>query len=505
MRDFQRQSPFPRRAGVLLPVFSLPSPYGIGTLGKAAFDFLDFLKEAGQAYWQVLPIGPTSYGDSPYQSFSAFAGNPYFIDLSLLKEQGLLTDKELKKADFGLDPAGIDYAKLYENRFSILQKAWEASGCSTDPGYIRFCFENSFWLEDYALFMALKELFGGREWLQWPEGIRLREPNELERYREKLSDRVEFWKYLQFLFDRQWNGVKVYAHQNGVQIIGDLPIYVAMDSADVWAHSELFQLDEGKRPVRVAGVPPDAFSATGQLWGNPLYRWEQMRKDDYAWWRERIRYSARRFDCLRIDHFIGIVRYYSIPAEDDTAQNGQWIPGPGEELIEAIHAAAGGCRIIAEDLGTLTPQVRRVLAGTGFPGMKVLEFAFDSGPGNEHLPCHYDKNLIAYAGTHDNDTLKGFFYSKKPKELTFAMRYLDAKKPKELPAKAIRALFMSSANTVILQAQDLLGLGSEGRINTPSTLGGNWMWRLLPGALTRKTAKKLKRLTKTYGRTGKEG
>lgn len=504
MNRLAKQPPLPRGSGILLPVFSLPSPFGIGTLGKEARRFIKFLAASGQRYWQVLPIGPTSYGDSPYQSFSAFAGNPYFIDLPELVKQNLLTPEEVQSADFGHVPDQVDYEALDQNRLDLLRRAYEHSRHRDTPAYQAFLEENQFWLGYYSLFMALKALFGGREWLSWPKGVRLREPSELTRYREKLADEIDFWNFLQFTFDRQWSDLKQYANRRGVELMGDLPIYVAMDSADVWAHGELFQLDQEKRPVRVAGVPPDAFSETGQLWGNPLYRWDVMRKDDYAWWRKRIAFSAKRFDAMRIDHFIGIVQYYAIPSGEDTAMHGEWLPGPGEELIQAINAAKGSCRIVAEDLGSLTPQVRELLIRTGYPGMKVLEFAFDSGPDNEHLPCHYPKNIVAYCGTHDNDTLAGFFASKKPKELAFAMEYLCAKKRRELPARTVRALFASSADTVMLQMQDLLKLGSEARINTPSTLGNNWQWRMTPGMLTPKLAKKLRKLTRTYGRERKE-
>lgn len=495
-----KQPPMERGAGILLPVASLPSPHGIGTFGKAAWDFVDFLSRAGQKYWQVLPLGPTSYGDSPYQSFSAFAGNPYLIDLDLLAEEGLLAREEISACDWGENPLKIDYEKIYRFRFSVLKIAFSRSGHQAEGDYRRFCEENSFWLEDYSQYMAVKGRFGGREWLAWPEEIRLRKQPALQRYREELSEEIGFWKFCQYLFFKQWNRLKEYAGSRGIRIIGDIPIYVAMDSADVWAHGEQFQLDGDRRPTRVAGVPPDMFSATGQLWGNPLYNWERMEEDGFDWWKKRMAFSARLYDIIRIDHFIGVVRYYSIPAGADTAADGVWVEGPGEKLTEAFFEAVGDKRIIAEDLGVVTPEVRALLRRCGYPGMKLMEFAFDSDGFNENLPCHYDKNTVVYAGTHDNQPLAGFFRDQSAESLLFAKDYLGVPTVGQLPRAVVRAGYASAADIAVFMVQDLLGMGDESRINTPSTIGQNWRWRLSAEHLTQDFAARLKEMAALYGR-----
>ncbi len=496
----QKQPPLERGAGVLLPVFSLPSPYGIGSFGREARRFVDFLAQAGQRYWQVLPLGPTSFGDSPYQSFSAFAGNPYFIDLEQLIQEGLLQKEEAEEISWGEQPNQVDYQALFSNRFRLLRKAHGRSRHPCSRDYRAFCRQNHPWLADYALYMALKERHDYQEWLLWEEPLRCREPAALKAAREELQEEIDFYKFCQYYFFRQWRALKAYANQQGISIIGDIPIYVALDSADVWAHPELFQLDENRRPTAVAGVPPDAFSATGQLWGNPLYRWDRMEEDGFAWWRARIAASAGLYDLLRIDHFIGVCRYYAIPAQAKTAQEGRWLPGPGKKLTGAIREAAGGCRIIAEDLGVVTPAVRRLLEQSGFPGMRVLSFAFDGDASNDHLPHHYVPNLVVYGGTHDNQTLCGLFAEKTKKELRFARRYLQVKKRSKLPAAVMRAAYESVAAVAVMQAQDLLGLGSAARINLPSSTGNNWKWRLLPGQLTEALAKRMRRQAQTYGR-----
>lgn len=501
LKKVKKQKPLGRGAGILLPVSCLPSDYGIGSLGKAAYDFVDFLAAAGQSYWQVLPLGPTGYGDSPYQSFSAFAGSPYYIDLQTLVEDGLLRQSEAKAPDWGERPDWVDYAKLYKNRFEVLKKAWSRSGWQKDPAFGSFCEENRFWLEDYALFMALKDSFDGLSWQSWPEEIRLREPAALQKCRERLKEQTAFWQYVQYLFFTQWQKLKAYANGKGVQIIGDIPIYVSMDSADVWANVSLFQMDKSRRPLAVAGVPPDLFSATGQLWGNPLYDWRAMEADGFDWWKKRMAASAGWYDLIRIDHFIGIVNYYSIPAGEKTAMNGRWMPGPGEKLLSAITPALGGKRIIAEDLGVVTPPVRRLLRKSGYPGMKLMEFAFDSTSANEYLPCHFEKNTVVYGGTHDNETLAGFFGpGQKRRMLQFARRYLNVSRNAQIPWELIRAGYASCADTVIFQLQDFLGLGNEARINTPSTLGGNWCWRLVPGQLAGGLADRIEELVKLYDR-----
>ena len=490
----------PRGAGVLLPVSSLPSPYGIGALGKAAFSFIDFLRAAGQKYWQVLPVGPTSYGDSPYQSFSAFAGNPYFIDLDTLREEGLLEQAEIDAFDWGDSPDDVDYAKLYLARFQVLRLAFRRSAHTATAVYAAFCKEQSAWLEDYAFYMALKGHFDSHEWLLWPEELRFREPEALKNWAQRLAEDVAFWKFFQFKFFEQWNRVKTYAHTNGIQIIGDIPIYVALDSADVWVHGELFQLDEQRRPICVAGVPPDAFSATGQLWGNPLYDWDGMGRTGYAWWKARMAHAARLYDVVRIDHFIGIVRYYAIPYGSETAATGEWRQGPGSELVRAIDSAVGGSKIIAEDLGVVVPQVRKVLKQAGYPSMKVIQFGFDSDAQNEHLPHNYTQNMAVYGGTHDNETLMGRYADMKPRDARYAMRYLQVRRRKDIPKAIILTGYASVANTVLFQAQDLLFLSNSARMNFPSTLGGNWRWRLLEGQLTPQLAAWLRELTEIYGR-----
>lgn len=496
----KKQKAMKRGAGVLLPVSSLPSPYGIGSFGREAYAFVDFLKAAGQRYWQVLPLGPTSYGDSPYQSFSAFSGNPYFIDLDTLIAQNLLTQAEVDALDWGDDPAYVDYAKLYRARFAALRLAFSRSEHHETAAYQAFLAENVDWLDDYAQYMALKTHFGGIEWLAWREDIRLREPAAVAAYAEQLTDEASFWRFCQYEFFAQWARLKTYANASGVEIIGDIPIYAALDSADVWVHGEQFQLDENRYPTRVAGVPPDLFSTTGQLWGNPLYNWDLMEREGFAWWKRRMAASAKLYDVIRIDHFIGISRYYAIPAGDTTAQNGVWVDGPGEALIAAIGGVMGGKRIIAEDLGVLTPAVNRLRKKSGYPGMKLMTFAFDSDVNNTYLPCYYEKNCVVYGGTHDNETLNGYFSHQSRAVLRFARDYLNVAKNSEIPWAILRAGYASVADTAIFQMQDLLGLGAQGRINTPSTLGGNWTWRLLPGSLTGGLAARIRILATTYGR-----
>lgn len=489
-----------RGAGILLPISALPSPYGIGTLGKEAFRFIDFLKKAGQKYWQVLPVGPTSYGDSPYQGFSAFAGNPYFIDLDLLKEEGLLTKEDLDAGEWGEKNDHIEYALLYAKRFSILRKAFSSSRHESTEEYAVFCETNRFWLDAYALFMSCKGYFQDGPWQEWPLPLRLCTEKAVKEYSVLLEKEIRFWKFCQFTFFSQWKALKKYANQNGICLIGDIPIYMAMDSADVWANSNWFQLDSEKKPTNVAGVPPDAFAAEGQLWGNPLYDWEAMEKSGFQWWKERMRISARLYDCVRIDHFIGICQYFSIPAEDTTARNGTYRQGPGMRLIQALKESAGSCEIIAEDLGVMLPQVQYLLRETGYPGMKVLQFAFDGRAENDHLPYMYEKNLVAYAGTHDNNTLVGWYESLSEQEKETPSLFLGICDSEEISVAALRILYASCANTVIFQAQDLLGLPETARMNFPSTTGGNWCWRLLPEQLTDGLAESLRQLAAVFGR-----
>ena len=491
-----------RGAGILLPISSLPSPYGIGTMGKDAYEFVDMLKRAGQKYWQVLPIGPTSFGDSPYQSFSAFAGNPYFIDLDTLIEEGLLTKGEVESYKWADSDDEIDYARLYRQRFEVLRKAFGRSEHKDSRGYADFIKENEQWIDDYALYMAIKADHNNREWLAWEPAIKKRKPEAMAAYREKLGEDVEFYKFLQFKFYEQWMPLKEYANRNGISIIGDIPIYVALDSADVWANTDQFQLSGSLAPAVVAGCPPDMFSSYGQKWGNPIYDWGVMEKDDFAWWKKRIAASAKLYDVIRIDHFIGIVRYYSIPANGEP-KDGYYRQGPGKKLIDAIDSAIGSSKVIAEDLGVVVPEVQKLVKESGYPGMKVLEFAFDGNTANEYLPHNHAKNYVAYIGTHDNDMLKSYISGQSEELQDYMMKYLMADSQDDVAEKMIHALYMSSADTVILQMQDILGKDNSARMNYPSTLGGNWKWRLVKNGtweFTQEHIDKLRDLTRLYGR-----
>lgn len=490
-----------RRSGILMPISSLPSPYGIGTLGKEAWKFADFLAAGGQSCWQLLPVGPTSYGDSPYQSFSSFAGNPYFIDLDLLAEEGLLDGGEFRSLDWGDDPERVDYGRMYAARFGVLRMACGRLLARGEPDFPAFCGEQADWLEDYALFMALKDRHGGAPWSQWPEDLRLRRPGALARARKELAEEISFWKGVQYLFFRQWRALKRHANGLGLSIIGDLPIYVSGDSADVWASPEQFQLDGEGLPTEVAGCPPDGFAPDGQLWGNPLFDWERMRGDGYAWWLRRISFQFRLYDILRIDHFRGFDSYYAIPYGEPTARNGTWRPGPGIGFFQAVNRALGEKEIIAEDLGFLTPSVCRLLRDSGYPGMKVLEFAFDSRDGvGDYLPHRYPARCVAYTGTHDNDTIQGWMASAPKQDVDFAKAYLRLNKREGYHWGMMRSLWASPADLAVVQFQDLLGLGSEARMNIPSTLGGNWQWRALPGTFGRRLSRRLYREMQVYQR-----
>ena len=483
-------------------ISSLPGSQGIGTLGKSAREFADFLQAAGQSFWQVLPVCPTSYGDSPYQSFSCEAGNPYFIDLDELESEGLLVKSEYADMDWESGPDTVNYGALYEKRFPILWKAAERFLCSPDSKFDGFLKENAWWLDEYALFMVIKDLNGGKAWLEWEEPLREREPEALEECRRVHAREIEYWKVIQYLFFSQWQDLKKYVNERGIQIIGDLPIYVSLDSVDVWAHPELFQLGEDGLPSEVSGCPPDGFTADGQLWGNPLYDWEFMKEDGYRWWSRRIRYQCNMFDILRIDHFRGFESYYAIPYGDKTARNGKWRPGPGIELFRKVDRVVGKGKIIAENLGFLTPEVEQMLEDSGYPGMKVLEFAFDSrdSGGNQYLPHNYEKNCIAYVGTHDNDTALGWYAGLPAWSAEYAKRYLGLNEEEGFGWGMMRNVWLSRAETAIVQAQDLLELGSEARMNTPSTLGGNWCWRAIPGSFSKDLAEKLHFSTEIYGR-----
>ena len=494
-----------RSAGILLSITSLPSKYGIGCFSQSAYRFVDWLSKAGQTFWQILPICPTSYGDSPYQSFSTFAGNPYFISLEALIEEGVLTQAECDSADFGSAPNDIDYEKLYLARYPLLRKAYERSQISEDPAYQAFLQENAWWLSDYALFMALKNFFGGTCWTEWPEDIRLRYGYALDYYRRELYFDIEFQQYLQYKFFSQYRALKAYANRKGIQLIGDIPIYVAMDSADTWANPELFQLDKQNVPTAVAGCPPDGFSATGQLWGNPLYRWDYHRQTGYRWWNSRLQYCFGLFDVTRIDHFRGFDEYYSIPYGDTSAVNGHWEKGPGLELFRRVEEQLGWHEVIAEDLGYVTDSVRQLVKDSGFPGMKVLEFAFDSrdsGSANDYLPHNYPINSVAYTGTHDNETLVGWFNTITKEEQLQARQYLcDQHTPKKWLYKSFIALAMrSNAKTCIIPMQDYLGLDNASRMNKPSTIGTNWRWRVTEAQLSDELQQQICDTTRRYGR-----
>lgn len=490
-----------RASGILLPIASLPSNYGIGSFSKSAYEFIDHLKKAGQSYWQILPIGPTGYGDSPYQSFSTFAGNPYFIDPDQLIEEGLLTETECLSYDFGNNPRYIEYEKIYRSRFRMLRKAFERCNILEDPKFLEFQKENAFWLQDYSLYMAMKDSLGGLSWSEWPEDIRLRKEKALVYYRNKLKDDIEFYEFIQYKFTLQWMNLKSYANKNEIKLIGDIPIYVAFDSADTWSNPELFQLDDKLNPVAVAGCPPDGFSATGQLWGNPLYHWKQHGRTEYEWWLKRISYSFMLYDVVRIDHFKGFDEYYSIPYGDLTAENGQWMKGPGYEFFKTIEHKLGKVDIIAEDLGYITESVRQLLKRTGYPGMKVLEFAFDSREDSDYLPHNYDKNCVVYTGTHDNDTVIGWFSGINSEDRAMALDYLNRKRStKEIHWDLIRLAQQSEAKLCIIPIQDYLGLGGEARINVPSTVGSNWTWRLLPDEIQDEMLLKIRHITNLYGR-----
>ena len=492
-----------RTSGVLMPISSLPSPYGIGTMGKQARKFVDFLVKGGQKYWQILPICPTSYGDSPYQSFSSFAGNPYFIDLEYLCKDKLLTKKECESFQWGSNPKYVDYGIMYESRYALLRKAYARFTKKEPLDFEKFCENEKQWLDDYALFMALKDANDGQAWSNWDKSLRLREKKAMEEAKEKYSEEIRFYKMLQYLFYQQWNALKAYANEAGIEIIGDVPIYVAGDSADVWANPEQFYLDENLNPIEVAGCPPDAFSDDGQLWGNPLFRWDVMKKDGYTWWTRRIKAMSELYDIIRIDHFRGFDSFYAIPAKDDTAKNGQWKQGPGMDLFCELEKKLGKLPIIVEDLGFLTPSVHKLLKDSGFPGMKVIQFAFDSREESDYLPHTYTNHCVVYTGTHDNDTVMGWMKTAPKASVKYAKEYLNLTKEEGYNWGMMRAAWSSVADMAIVPMQDILGLGSEARINTPSTLGDNWKWRAIPEQIDTKVAKKLYHYMQMYGRVNK--
>lgn len=463
-----------RACGILMPVFSLPGPFGIGTLGREAFNFVDFLVSSKQTYWQILPIGPTGYGDSPYQSFSAFAGNPYFIDFRVLVEQGFLTEEELPAPQ---SVGSIDYGALYQERPTVLRKAADRLLASPTDGYRSFCDAQGFWLDDYALFMAIKADLGQAGLSSWPDDLRTRKPSAIAAANERLCGSVNYFKATQFFFYTQWNTLKAYANSKGILLVGDIPIYVSPDSSDLWTRPELFQTDGKVHLTQVAGCPPDAFAADGQLWGNPLYDWPRHEAEHFEWWKRRMKHATSIYDVVRIDHFRGFESYYSIPASNKTAAGGKWVKGPDRAFIDAMHEALGDGGIIAEDLGYLTPEVKSMLAASGYPGMKIMQFAFDSRESGNYLPYTYPRNSVVYTGTHDNVTTESWRQNASPEDVAYACRYLRCQ-PEELTEAMICACLSSVSATAIIPLADWLHLGEEARINTPSTSGANWQWRL---------------------------
>ena len=495
-----------RASGILMGISSVPSKYGIGCFSKEADDFVDQLKKAGQQYWQILPLGPTGYGDSPYQSVSTFAGNPYFIDLETLIDKKLLTKEECENCDWGGSESYVDYEKMYLSRYKLLRKAYERADLKNDPDYAVFLKKEKDWLLDYCLFMAIKNAQNGKCWIDWPEELKDRHSKAVKEAEKELAEEVGFYSFQQYCFTTQWNKLKEYANEKGIQIIGDVPIYVALDSSDAWANPEMLQFDEDYNPKAVAGCPPDAFSAIGQLWGNPLYDWKKLKKDNYGWWVRRMSHSLKLYDVVRIDHFRGFDEYYAIPYGDETAENGEWEKGPGMELFRALHKEIKELRVIAEDLGFLTESVLEMLTESGFPGMKVLQFACDGSEDSSYLPYKYDSNCVVYTGTHDNETTKGWLENLQGHDLKFVREYINCY---EQPVNdcvwaLIRTALSSVAELAIIPIQDYLCLGNEARMNAPSTLGDNWKWRLTKNQISETTLYHMREVTRIYGRLAKE-
>ena len=495
-----------RSAGIIMHIASLPGKFGIGTFGQEAYEYADFLYKSGIKYWQILPLGQTGYGDSPYQSFSAFAGNPYFIDFDLLAKDGLLREEEYMYENYGDNREYIDYGLLFKIKYIVLKRAYNnfknINSLRIRDEFDRFCRENRWWLEDYAMYMAIKNHFNLVSWQEWDEDIKKREHQALERYKELLKDEIEYWEFIQYLFFKQWNHLKKYVNAQGIEIIGDIPIYVAEDSADVWSNPNAYLIDKHSlKPISVAGCPPDAFSATGQLWGNPIYDWEYMENDGYSWWIKRVRESLRLYDVVRIDHFRGFESYWKIPYGDETAVNGEWVKGPGMKLFNAIKDALGEVNVIAEDLGFLTDEVKHFLDESGFPGMKVLQFAFDAREESNYLPHTYSKNCVAYTGTHDNDSFRGWYdVSASREDVKYCKDYLNLSEEEGYNWGFIRGVWSSVANLAVATMQDFLDRGDETRINIPSTLGNNWKWRALEGSYNDELADRIYKYTKMYGR-----
>ncbi|MGI6151094.1 MAG: 4-alpha-glucanotransferase [Christensenellales bacterium] len=487
-----------RSSGIILPIFSLPSPHGIGTFGREAYEFADFLAASRQKYWQILPLGPTGYGDSPYQSFSSFAGNPYFIDLDKLAEQGLLTRAEIEGVDWGTDGEKVDYGKIYANRFPLLEKAFARfQGDDELDAWIK----GQNWLFDYALFTALKDHFDGAPWIEWPdEEIRLKKPEAVQAYARLLAPRLRFYCFLQYLFFEQWNALREYVRNLDIGVIGDLPIYVPLDSADCWSNPEVFWLDGNRKPIMVAGVPPDVFNADGQLWGNPLYDWDYLAQTGYSWWMARTLAAASRFDVIRLDHFRGFCDYYAVPYGAATAREGEWKKGPGRVFIDRLKHTFPHTSFIAEDLGFLTREVHALREYSGFMGMKVLQFAFNAGDSSDYLPHKYPRNCACYTGTHDNTTARGWFDQCKEEDREYAVRYLGLSQEEGFHWGLIRGGMGSVADLFVAQMQDVLGLGDDARTNRPGEGQGNWQFRIQRGACTAEPAERIAKMTRMFGR-----
>jgi len=499
---------FERSAGILLHPTSLPGNYGIGTIGKSAFHFIDFLVESGQKLWQVFPLGPTGYGDSPYQSFSTFAGNPLLIDLEFLKDDGLLTQTDLDQIP-QFNKNHIDFGKLIEVKYELLSKAFQTFRTNTKSFSEEcgsFCIENEEWLNDYALFMAVKEYHGGKLWTEWEKDIAFRKQNATKKWTEKLEYRVDFQKFMQYTFFKQWRELKKYANKKGIKIVGDIPIFIAYDSSDLWANKKYFSVNEKGKLKTVAGVPPDYFSETGQLWGNPLYKWEEMEKDNFSWWVKRIKKSLEFVDTIRIDHFRGLDAYWEIPGDAPTAQKGKWVNAPGKKLFEVIKKELGELPIIAEDLGVITESVEELRDHFGFPGMKILQFAFGDEGDRKFLPHNHIKNCVVFTGSHDNDTTRGFFENEKKNDTglyEWTQRYLNYY-GHDITFELIRTAYASVADIVIIPMQDILNLGTEARMNFPGKLGGNWTWRFDWEQIDSSIPLTYKGMTKMYDRPPKE-
>lgn len=488
-----------RKSGILMHITSLPGPYGVGTMGKNAYAFLDFLHKSGQQSWQLLPLGPTGYGDSPYQSCSAYAGNPYLIDLDTLVRQHLLTKEELLAVDWGDDEGKVDFGKLYNGRFPILKTAY--SRFRNDRALNAFIKRNASWLPDFALYMALKETHNFAPWFQWEDALKLRQPEALEQAAQELAEPIRFYSFVQYEFYKQWDALKKKAGEYGIELIGDVPIYVPYDSVEVWKNPELFQLNEKLEPTDVAGCPPDAFSADGQLWGNPLYRWDVMEETGYKWWLDRLGAAGKLFDVVRLDHFRGFEAFWSVPYGDETARNGHWVKGPGMGFVNALKKGLPQLDFIAEDLGFLTQEVLDLRDASGYPGMKVLEFAFDSKEPSDYQPHTYTRNTVCYTGTHDNMTMRQWFETAPAEAVKIAADYMALTRKEGYVWGTIRTCMGSVSDRAIVQLQDYLNLGGEARMNFPGTVGSNWTWRVKKGYGSNALAAKILELTKRYDRT----